>query len=285
MELRRGRRVVTVHHPEQLWWPDAGLRKRDAIDYYLAVAPVLLPHLRGRPFTLKRHYNGPRSPFEWVKDAPPEMPAWIGVCPLPAKSRGGGEVRYPVVSDELALAWMVDFGCVDLHLWYSRCDRPDNPDYVLFDIDPIERATFADVVGVAQLLRNALDVLELESFVKTSGATGVHVLVPVARCYSYADTRRFSELVTLALRRAHGRLPARIDTKLNGRGMTVASVYSVRPLREAPVSTPVTWDELEGLDPQQLTMQVVLERVERLGDLFDPVLRLRQRLAPRQGMF
>jgi bifunctional non-homologous end joining protein LigD len=95
--------VVTVHHPDQQWWPDVGLRKQDAIDYYRAIAPVLLPHLRDRPLTLKRHYNGPRSPFEWIKDAPPELPDWIPVSPQPAKSRGGEPVRYVIVDSVEAL--------------------------------------------------------------------------------------------------------------------------------------------------------------------------------------
>src|SRR3954466_5446188 len=113
-----------------MFWPGAGLRKRDLVDYYRSVAPALLPHLGGRPFTIKRHYTVPRGPFEWVKDAPPELPSWIETCPQPAKSRGGALVRYPLVQSETALLWMVDFGAIDLHVWSSRCDRPERPDYV-----------------------------------------------------------------------------------------------------------------------------------------------------------
>src|SRR5690349_9670685 len=132
---RVGRRRLRLTRLDQRWWPAQGIRKRDVIAYYEQIAPVLLPHLRDRPFTIKRHYNGPRSPFAWIKDAPPELPEWIPVSPQPAKSRAGAPVRYPLVQDEAALIWLVDFGCIDLHVWPSRRDRPDRPDYVLFDLD------------------------------------------------------------------------------------------------------------------------------------------------------
>ena len=176
--------MAVVHHPDQLWWPDRGLRKRDAIEYYAAVAPVMLPHLRDRPLTLKRHYNGPRSPFEWIKDAPPELPEFIRVSPQPAKSRDGELVRYPLVDSAEALLWLVDFGCVDFHVWTARKDRPERPDYVLFDLDPAGVA-FTEVVRAAYLLRDALDGLGLQSVLKTTGGVGLHVHVPIARRHSH----------------------------------------------------------------------------------------------------
>jgi bifunctional non-homologous end joining protein LigD len=242
-----------------------GLRKRDAIDYYRAVAPAILPHLRDRPFTMKRHYNGPRSPFVWLKDAPAELPESIRTCPLPAKSRGGGLVDYPVVDDVGALVWMVDFGCVDMHLWTSRCGSPSEPDYVLFDLD-------VDAVASALRVRAALDALGLESHVKTSGGDGLHVVVPLAPGHSYEQTREFSRIVA-------GAVDAPVDTKLNGQGMTIASAYSIRPLPGAPVSTPLEWDEVTAdLDPKRFTPAEVLRRVEELGDLWRPVLHGSQRL-------
>ncbi len=287
---------VEVTHPDQLWWREEGIRKRDLVAYYDAVAPAILPHLRRRPFTLKRYPNGPRGPFFWIKDAPPGMPRWIPTCALPAKSRRGGVVAYPVVNTRSALLWMANFGCVDMHLWYSRVDRPERPDYVLFDLDPAgEGFGFAETVEAALRLREALDALGLDSLVKTSGGSGLHVQVPVARRYTYEETRRFSEVIAGALVPAYPRLLtgerslARrrgifVDTKMNGEGMTIASVYSVRPLRGAPVSTPLRWDELQPeLDPGAFTMAEVLRRVERHGDLFEPMLHGRQRLEPALG--
>jgi bifunctional non-homologous end joining protein LigD len=275
--------VAVVHHPEQLWWPDAKLRKRDAIGYYERIAPVMLPHLRDRPLTLKRHYNGPRSPFEWIKDAPPELPDWIPVSPQPAKSRGGELVRYVVVDSLEALLWLVDFGCVDFHVWTARADRPDAPDYVLFDLDPAG-VPFSDVVATALLLREAVDAFGLDSVVKTTGGEGLHVHVPIARRHRHEETREFAQTVAAALVRASGglvtgeRSPSRrhgvfVDTKMNGHGQQVVCAYSLRPVEGAPVATPLRWDEVdERLDPTRLTPRAVIERVARDGDLFAPAL-------------
>jgi bifunctional non-homologous end joining protein LigD len=218
------------------------------------------------------------------------MPAWIAVAALPAKSRGGELVRYPLVNDELALVWTIEFGCVDLHVWTSRADLPDRPDYVLFDLDPAG-APFTDVVRTALLLREALDALGLEALVRTTGGDGLHVHVPIERGHTHAEARRFCEIVAGALvRSARGlvtteRALARrrgvfIDTKMNGHGQQIVCLYSVRPRPGAPVAAPLRWEELdETLDPRDLTMPVVLERVERHGDLHERALSSRQQLA------
>jgi bifunctional non-homologous end joining protein LigD len=255
---------------------------------------VLVPHLRQRPFTIKRHFTVPRGPFRWEKDAPPELPDWIPVSPQPAKSRHGDLVRYPLVNDTMALLWMVEYGCIDLHVWPSRVDLPDRPTYVLFDLDPAGVA-FSDVVEAAQLLRDALTELGLVSVVRTTGGTGLHIHVPIARRYSHEQARRFAGVVAAALVRASGGLVTEervqqrrhgvhIDVKMNGHGQQIASVYSVRPLPGAPVSTPLRWEELtEDLDPAEFTMPVVLERVEREGDLAELLLHGSQRLASLGG--
>jgi bifunctional non-homologous end joining protein LigD len=255
---------------------------------------VLVPHLRNRPFTIKRHYTVPRGPFVWEKDAPEELPEWIPVSPQPAKSRGGAIVRYPLVNDDLALLWMVEYGCVDMHVWTARADRPDRPDFVLFDLDPSEGVGFADVATAALLVRDALDVYDLTAVVRTTGGEGLHVQVPIERRYDYPEVRRFAGVIAAALVRASGglitdeRVPERrrgvfIDVKMNGHGQQIGSVYSVRPLPHAPVSTPLRWDELDDdLDPASFTMAVVLDRVERLGDLAAPLLHAKQRLPRRR---
>jgi bifunctional non-homologous end joining protein LigD len=283
-------RGMEIAHPDQLWWPDSGIRKRDVIAYYRSVAPALLPHLRERPLTIKQHYNGPRSPFRWLKDAPPELPEWIPVSPQPAKSRGGELVRYALVQTEPALLWVVDYGAIDLHIWSSRVDRPDRPDYVLFDLDPFE-VPFADVVAVALQLREALASLGLESYAKTTGGEGLHVQVPIARRHAYPQVRRFAEVVGGALARTNRLVTTKrsfdrtrgilIDTAMNGHGQQVVSLYSVRPRPGAPVAAPLRWDEVDdSLAPTDLTMARVLERIERHGDVFEPLLRGRQLLGP-----
>ena len=277
-------------HLDQLWWPDEGIRKRDVLEYYAELAPIVVPHVRDRPFTMKQHFNGPRSPFRWLKDAPPELPDWIHTSPQPAKSRGGELVRYPVVSDEAALLWMVNYGCIDLHVWTSRIDKPQAPDFVLFDLDPSGDARFEHVARAARLLRDALAVLGLDSCPLTTGGDGMHVRVPIARRSTHEEARGFAGVVAGALARSHRglvtvernrsrRIGVFVDTKMNGHGQQVVAPYSVRPGPRARVATPLDWDEVdERLEPDVLTLDEVLERVERRGDLALPLLAGTQRL-------
>ena len=276
----RGRRRVTLTHLDRMMWPEAGIRRRELFAYYEAVADAVLPHLRNRPFTMKRHYTVPRGPFEWVKDAPPEMPDWIPTCPQPARSRGGALVGYPLVNDDLALLWMVEFGCIDLHAWTAHCDRPDRPDHVVFDLDP-RGGAFADVVEVAHLARTALDALGLDSLPRTSGSGGVHVLVPIARRHAYPDVRAFARVIARTLAQTSPRLLQKVsvDVKMNGHGQQFVVGYSVRPLPGAPVATPLRWDELtRTLDYRSFTPAVVAMRVADLGDVHERLLRRNQRL-------
>jgi bifunctional non-homologous end joining protein LigD len=275
------RRRVELHHPEQRWWPELGLTKRDAWSYYDAVAPVILSHLRDRPFTIKRHFNGPRSPFRWLKDKPPEAPAWIRTTPQPAKSRGGRPVEYVLVNDRATLLWLVDYGCVDLHVWTSRADRPAAPDFVLLDLDPARPAVpFAAVTRAALVVRDALDALGLAGAPMTTGGDGMHVRVPIARRHTYDDARNFARVIAGTLGRVVGIDDVRLDVKMNGHGQQVVAPYSIRPVPTAAVATPLDWDEVdEGLDPAQFTPFVVLDRIDRHGDLLAPVLRRRQSLA------
>ena len=279
--VRRGRRAIRLTHLDRMMWPESGIRGRDLFAYYEAVADAAVAHLKNRPFTMKRHYTVPRGPFEWVKDAPAEMPEWIRTCPQPARSRGGALVNYPLVNDPLALLWMIEFGCIDLHAWTARCDRTDRPDHVILDLDPRNGAAFRDVVVVAELAREALDALGLESLPRTSGSGGVHVLVPVARRHAYPQVREFARVIASALRRTSPKLLERvnIDVKMNGHGQQFVVGYSVRPLPGAPVATPLRWDELTpDLDYRALTPAAVAERVADLGDVHDSLLRGKQRL-------
>jgi bifunctional non-homologous end joining protein LigD len=287
---------VKLSNLEKPFWPDLGITKGDLLDYYRAVAGVLVPHLRDRPFTMRRYPDGAYGKAFFQKDAPKGMPEWIlrfhvqvSTRERPPKKRW---IDAPIVNDEDALLWMVNMGCIDMNAWYSRVDRPDRPDFVLFDLDPSPDVGFGEVVQVARLVKQALDALGLASFPKTSSAEGMHVLVPVERRYTYAQTRELCEIVAGALARTNRGLVTTewpkvkrrgvlIDANQNGEGKTIASVYSVRPRPGAPVSTPLQWEEVvESLDPTGFTMEVVLERIHRHGDLFAGVLTTRQRLEP-----
>src|SRR5213079_1119029 len=222
------------------------------------------------------------------------MPDWIQTVNIEVSTRETPRRRRridaPLVNDELSLLWMVNMACIDLNTWYSRIDKLDRPDFVLFDLDPSPDVGFKETVQVALLVKEALDALGLVSFCKTSGADGIHVLVPVERRHTYDDTRQFAEIVAGALAVTHRGLVTTewskskrrgvlIDSNQNGEGKTIASVYSVRPRPGAPVSTPLRWDEVdESLDPSAFTMDVVLGRVRKHGDLFEGVLSTRQRI-------
>ncbi len=285
---------VKLSNLDKVFWPEEQITKGDLLDYYAAVAPVLLPHLRDRPFTMRRYPDGAYGKAFFQKDAPKHMPDWIPTFRAHVSTRAAPReekwIDAPIVNDEDTLLWMVNMGCIDLTTGYSRADRPDRPDFVLFDLDPSPDVGFAETIQVALLVKAALDALGLESFPKTSSADGMHVLVPVERRYTFDDTREFSEIVAGAIARTHRGLATTewskskrrgvlIDSNQNGEGKTIASVYSVRPRPGAPVSTPLRWDEVnESLEPGALTMDVVLERIRRHGDLFAGVLSTRQRL-------
>ncbi|HZT17651.1 MAG TPA: non-homologous end-joining DNA ligase [Gaiellaceae bacterium] len=287
--------TVELSSPDRVLFPEDGVTKGEVFAYYDAVADALVPHLRNRPFTMKRWREGLAGGAFFQKQAPKGMPDWIPTRQFRTWPREGGSrlVDFPLVNSREVLLWMVQMHCIDMNAWYSRVDRPDRPDFVLFDLDPPEEpAAFALCVRVAHLVREALERLDLESHVKTSGADGIHVLVPIARRSTYEETYAFAEAVSRALEREHPgevttewlkkkRSGVLVDHRQNGWGKTIASVYSVRPKPGAPISTPLRWNELtEDVRPRDFTMAVALERIDRYGDLFEPVLHGRQALGP-----
>ena len=286
-------RSVRLSSPERVLFPDVGITKQDVFEYYRAIAPALVPHLRNRPFTMKRSPYGVAGEAYFQKQAPKGMPSWIPTRTFRTYPREGGSrlVDFPLVNSPEAVLWMVQMNCIDMNAWYSRVDKPDRPDFVLFDLDPPEGG-FALAIRVAHLIREELERLELECYVKTSGADGIHVLVPIARRATFEQTYAFAERVARRLEERHPGLVTTewlkrkregvlVDHRQNGWGKTIASVYSVRPKPGAPVSTPLHWDELRaGIKPRDFTMEIALERCARHGDLFAPVLEAARPLAP-----
>ena len=280
---------------DKVFFPEDGITKGDLLDYYEAVAPVLVPHLKNRPFTMRRYPDGIHGKAFFQKDAPKYMPDWIprhrALVTTRESSRAKRWVEFPVLDEAAAVLWMVNMGCIDMNTWYSRVDKPERPDFVLFDLDPTPEVPWTQTVEVALIVKELLDALGLVSFPKTSGGKGFHILVPVERRATYEDTRSFAEAVAGAVARAHPMLATTewskarrrgvlIDANQNGEGKTIASVYSVRPKVGGPVSTPLRWDEVnERLNPAIYTREVVLERVAQHGDLFEGVLTTRQSLS------
>ncbi|MBV8478666.1 MAG: non-homologous end-joining DNA ligase [Actinobacteria bacterium] len=272
---------------DRVLFPDDGVTKGDLFSYYDRIADTIVPHLRDRPFTLKRYPHGIDGEVYFQKQIPKGAPDWLPTREFTTHPRGGGarQVDFALVDSRDALLWMVQMNCVDMNVWYSRVDKPQRPDYVVFDLDPPDEPDgFELAIEVAQLIGGLLDELELPGYVKTSGADGIHVLAPIQRRAGFADTYAFAETASRLLEARHPGLVTTewlkkkrsgvlVDHRQNGAGKTIASVYSVRPKPGAPVSTPLHWDELtKDLRPRDFPMDVVLERVQRLGDLFAPVL-------------
>jgi len=295
LELTVGRRRVRVTHPERVLFPGDGVTKGELAEYYAAIGDAIVPHLRDRPFTLKRYPYGIRGQPYFAKQAPKGKPPWIPTRRFRTWPREGESrlVDFTLVDEPAALVWMVQMNCIDMNAWYSRVDKPDRPDFVLFDLDPPDsRDGFVEAIRVAHLIREALEGLELRSYVKTSGADGIHVLLPIARRATFKQTYEFAELLSRQLEEEHPGLVTTewlkkkrrgvlVDHRQNGHGKTIASVYSVRPKPGAPVSTPLHWEELtERIRPSDFGRREALDRVAKHGDLFEPVLRGGQALAP-----
>jgi bifunctional non-homologous end joining protein LigD len=278
---------VKLSHPDRVLFPEDGITKGDLFDYYERVAPTLVPHLRDRPFTLKRYPHGITGEVYFQKQVPRGAPEWIPTRRFTTHPRGGGsrEVDFALLNSSDAVLWMVQMNCVDMNAWYSRVDKPGRPDFVVFDLDPPDEPDgFALAIEVAHLIRGLLDEVGLPGYVKTSGADGIHVLAPIQRRAGFDDTYAFAETASRLLESRHPglvttewlkkkRAGVLIDHRQNGSGKTIASVYSVRPKPGAPVSTPLRWEELtKDVRPRDFGMETVLERIARHGDLFAPVL-------------
>lgn len=290
LELTVSGHPLHLTHLTKPFWPQLGITKGDLLRYYAAIAPVLVPHLKDRAMVMKRYPNGARGKCFFMKRAPSPRPDWIETCAIDHKSKS--VIDFPMAQDTAALLWLVNLGCIDLNQWYSRCDDANRPDYLHFDLDPAAGATFERVLEVALIVRDALEKLGMPTYVKTSGATGVHVYVPIARGPLQKQVWTFAKALAQTIANDHPKIATAeyiiakrprghvfVDYNQNAWGKTLASVYSVRPTRDATVSTPVTWEEVErGIRPEDFTMDVVLDRVKRDGDLWKGLLAARGRV-------
>lgn len=287
--VRVAGREVRVTNPDKRLWPVDGLTKWDLVDYYVRVSPFLLPHLRGRPLVLTRYPDGIDGEWFYSKNAPEGAPEWLRTWTYHHES---GPNHYIVAEEAAALAYVANLAAIELHPWLSSCDTPEEPDFAVVDLDPAEGATWEDVRQVALLVREILRAVGVEGFPKLSGATGLHVYCPCAPGHSFRDTAEFVRAIGRLLLRIDPervtleRVVARragkvyVDYLQNRLGQTITAVYGLRPRPGAPVSIPVTWDELRTGDVPEVNLRTVWERLRRVGDLFAPVLDRRQDLRP-----
>jgi bifunctional non-homologous end joining protein LigD len=284
VKLDVGGREVRLTNLEKVYWPDESITKGDLIQYYADVADALLPHLRDRAMVMKRYPHGIDGKFFFMKRAPEPRPAWIETCSIEHGS--GNVIDFPMIQDAATLLWLINLGCIDLNPWYSRCGDVDRPDFLHFDLDPVPGAEWEQVVETALLVHEALRVLGMSVYAKTTGSKGIHVYVPIVRGPVQKQVWTFAkelartlaahapQLVTAEYRVAK-RPPGRVlvDYNQNAWGQTLASVYSVRPRPGATVSTPVSRDELEnGVRLEDFTLFNVTGRVAEHGDLWRDLL-------------
>ena len=274
-----------VTNPEKPLWPDEGITKLELIRYYQAVAPVILPHLRDRPLVMRPFPNGigGRSYYRQTlpRTAPAWMPRWEHV-PHP----GAEPNQMPLARDAAALTWLANQAAIEMHPWLSRIDRPEHPDFVVFDLDVLDAALFPRALEAALRVREAVAAQGLACYAKTSGGDGVHVYIPIRRGPSFERTRAWALRLAEGLRAAapdlfttESQIAGRerlvlIDYAQNAMGKTTVAAYSVRPRPGATVSMPLAWDEVErgAVRPGDFTLRTAPPRIAERGDLFAPVL-------------
>jgi len=283
-EVKIGKYVVSITNRKKVYWPDEGFTKGDLIDYYDKMADYILPHLKGRCLSLKRNPNGINDKGFYHKDAGENAPSYVDVHKVKSESNGK-IIDYIVCNNKATLLYVANLGCIEINPWNSTTKKIGNPTWMVIDIDPSDKNKFTEVVDTALAAKMVLDKAGVSSYCKTSGASGLHVYVPLKNKYDYETVRDFAHIIsslvqeqlpeTTTLERSLSKRGPKIyiDYLQNSAGQTLASVYSIRPVPGASVSTPLDWKEVNHqLSPQQFTIENILLRVERKGDLFLPVL-------------
>ncbi len=289
--MRLGRHEVTISNPDKLFFPERGLTKGDLVQYYVDVAGCSLNHIRRRPFHMKRYPNGVDGDFFHQKRVPAH-PDFVGEQFVRFPS--GHSTVFAVVDNAAALAWVINLGCIELHTWHSRVDDIERPDYMLIDLDPTTDDQWEHVRLIALVVREVLDELELPSYPKTSGSTGLHVLTPIKPELPFPEVRRFAKAVAEEVERRVGdqriatttwkvadREGVFVDYGQNARDRTIASAYSIRPTPDARASAPLHWEEVPDADPGAFTLETMPRRIEKVGDPTAGMWRRKVALASR----
>ena len=277
----------------KVFYPGEGITKRDVINYYDAVAPLILPHLRDRPLSLKRYPNGIHSQFFFQKNAEDKFADWVRLEPIYSE-HNQDKIHYVICNDRATLVYLANLACIDQNPWMSRIGSLDHPDFALIDLDPTEGCPYTQIVEAALLVKNTLDSLGLAGYPKTTGGDGMHIYVPLEPIYTYEQVRSFAELISILVINQKPELfttPRAVASRKKGKvyfdylqissSKTIAAPYVLRAYPGGPVSTPLDWSEVKpGLEPGQFNIHNALERFERVGDLFEGALTKLQRLEP-----
>jgi DNA ligase D len=269
--------VTSVTNPDKVFFPARGLTKGDLVSYYVDVADHALPHLRRRPFHMKRFPNGVEGDFFHQKRVPAKHPPFVDE--IFVRFPSGHSTVFAVVDNPDALAWVINLGCIELHTWSSRVPEIEKPDYLLIDLDPTSGGQWSYVREIAVVVREVMDELGLPSFPKTSGSTGMHILAPIRPELDFPQVRGFAKALAVEVERrvddqsiatttwrVADRVGVFVDYGQNARDRTIASAYSVRPTQDARVSAPLQWEEVPTVDPAAFTVETMRDRVAEVGD-------------------
>ena len=280
-----GTKKVAFTHLDKIFWPDEGYTKGDVINYYNTIYPHIIRYMKDRPESLLRTPNGIVDKGFFHKDAGVAAPSWVKSLPLYSES-AEKDINYIICNDKPTLLYMTNMGCIEMNPWNSRTKALDKPDYLVLDLDPSSDNTFEQVIETANVIKEILDKAGAVSFPKTSGATGIHVYVPLGAKYTYDQAKEFAHMVAMMAQEAlpdftslerslskRGNHNIYIDFLQNRKGQTLSCAYSLRPKPGAPVSTPLEWKEVKkGLHPTNFTIKNIMSRIEKKGDLFSGVL-------------
>jgi len=279
---------LSLSNLSKIFWPEDGITKGDLINYYREAAPFLLPHLNSRPMTMNRYPNGIKGKNFYQKDCPDHAPEWVETAQVPATEKN--TINYVLTQNLVTLLWMVNLGCIEMHPWLSSYYAPDYPSYMVFDLDPNARAGLDEVLTIAPLIRESLLKYELSSYAKTSGSTGLHIFVPIKEKYTFPQVQAAAGFLARIIARVIPNIATTeravnkrgprvyVDYLQNARGKTIASVYSVRPHPGAPVSFPVSWEDIEKgrINPRLFHLKNVPALLKDRGDMFSPTLTAKQ---------
>ena len=270
---------IEISNSDKIFWPAEGYTKGDVIKYYDEMAEYLLPYIQDRPQSMRRNPDGIKNEGFFQKDMAGKAPSWAKTRKIKSSSKGE-TVEYLICNDKETLIYMANLGCIEINPWSSRVGSINNPDYIIFDLDP-NKASLKDLVTTAKKVKEILDSLNIKGYLKTSGGKGLHVFIPIQPKYTYDQTRDFSHIISEAVHKALPKItslersPAKrigkiyLDFLQNGKGKTMACAYSLRPREGATASTPLDWDELEGkFDLKNYNIKTLPERVKQKGDLW-----------------
>jgi bifunctional non-homologous end joining protein LigD len=274
---------IEVSNLEKIFFPDEGYTKEDVIEYYQKISEYILPYLKGRPESLLRNPDGIEKNGFIQKDVDNNLPNWIKTKKIYAES-SDKDVHYLICNNEATLVYMTNLGCIEIHPWFSRINKLDKPDYVVLDLDP-EEISFGKVVETALTIKKVLDTADIKSFCKTSGATGLHIYIPLNAKYKFDKSKQFAlklakivnnlipDITSLERKPSKRKKKVYIDCYQNNIGQTLAAPYSIRPKAGATVSTPLKWSEVNSnLNPGDYTINNIFRRLGQVGDIFKDVL-------------